>query len=65
MEEGIEAALGRKPAAKPRDLTFDGNFEARLTALACSPAPDGRARWTVRMLAEKSWNSRPLPPSLT
>lgn len=53
VEEGLEAALGRRPAAKPRNLTFDGNFEARLTALACSPAPDGRARWTVRLLAEK------------
>ena len=53
MEEGLEAALGRKPAVKPRDLTFDGSFEARLTALACSPAPEGRARWTVRLLAEK------------
>ena len=53
VEEGLEAALGRKPAVKPRDLTFDGSFEARLTALACSPAPEGRARWTVRLLAEK------------
>ncbi len=53
VEEGLEAALGRRPAAKPRDLTFDGSFEARLTALACSPAPDGRTRWTVRLLAEK------------
>jgi transposase len=53
VEEGIEAALERKPSAKPRKLTFDGAFDARLTALACSPAPAGRARWTVRLLAEK------------
>jgi transposase len=53
VEEGIEAALDRKPSAKPRKLTFDGAFDARLTALACSPAPAGRARWTVRLLAEK------------
>jgi len=53
VEEGIEAALERKPAAKPPKLTFDGAFDARLTALACSPAPAGRARWTVRLLAEK------------
>ncbi len=53
VEEGIEAALARKPAAKPPKLTFDGAFDARLTALACSPAPAGRARWTVRLLAEK------------
>jgi hypothetical protein len=53
VEEGIEAALVRKPAVKARPLTFDGAFAARLTALACSPAPKGRARWTVRLLAEK------------
>ena len=53
VEEGIEAALERKPAAKAPKLTFDGAFDARLTALACSPAPAGRARWTVRLLAEK------------
>ena len=53
VEEGIEAALQRKPSAKPPKLSFDGAFDARLTALACSPAPEGRARWTVRLLAEK------------
>ena len=53
VEEGIEAALVRKPRAKPPKIKFDGAFDARLTALACSPAPEGRARWTVRLLAEK------------
>ena len=53
VEEGIEAALVRKPAVKAPKLTFDGAFDARLTALACSPAPEGRVRWTVRLLAEK------------
>ncbi|MGO8700041.1 MAG: IS630 family transposase [Limisphaerales bacterium] len=53
VEEGIEAALERKPRTKPPKLSFDGAFDARLTALACSPAPAGRARWTVRLLAEK------------
>ena len=53
VEEGIEAALERKPSTKPPKITFDGAFDARLTALACSPAPAGRARWTVRLLAEK------------
>ena len=53
VEEGIEAALERKASATPRKLTFDGAFQARLTALACSSAPAGRARWTVRLLAEK------------
>jgi len=53
VEEGIQAALERKPSAKAPKLTFDGAFDARLTALACSPAPAGRVRWTVRLLAEK------------
>jgi len=53
VEEGIEVALERKPSTKAPKLTFDGAFNARLTALACSPAPAGRARWTVRLLAEK------------
>lgn len=53
VEEGIAAALVRKPAVKAPKLTFDGAFDARLTALACSPAPAGRSRWTVRLLAEK------------
>ena len=54
VEDGLEAALERKPREKPpREVTFDGAFEARLIALACSDAPDGRRRWTVRLLADK------------
>jgi hypothetical protein len=53
VEEGIEAALERKPSTQVPKITFDGAFDARLTALACSPAPEGRKRWTVRLLAEK------------
>jgi len=53
VEEGLDAALTRKPQSKPRAVNFDGVFDARLTALACSEAPAGRQRWTVRLLAEK------------
>lgn len=53
VEEGIDAALERKPRVTPPKVTFGGEFDARLTALACSPAPAGRARWTVRLLADK------------
>jgi len=53
VEEGLDAALARKPSTKPPRITFDGAFDARLIALACSSAPDGYARWTVRLLAEK------------
>jgi hypothetical protein len=42
VEEGLEAALVRKTRGKPpRDVIFDGAFEARLIALACSDAPEG------------------------
>lgn len=55
VEEGIETALERKSSEKPpREVVFDGAFEARLIALACSDAPDGYDRWTVRLLADKS-----------
>jgi hypothetical protein len=55
VEEGIEAALSRKkPDKPPREIIFGGVFEARLIALACSDPPDGRLRWTIRLLAEKS-----------
>jgi transposase len=54
VEDGIEAALERKAREKPpRDVIFDGAFEARLVALACSQAPEGYRRWTVRLLADK------------
>ncbi|WP_224747096.1 IS630 family transposase [Pelovirga terrestris] len=55
VEEGIEVALERKPREKPpREVLFDGAFEARLIALACSDAPEGFDRWTVRLLADKA-----------
>jgi len=55
VEEGIESALTRKPASKPpREIRFDGVFEAKLIALACSGTPAGNCRWTVRLLAEKA-----------
>jgi transposase len=55
VEEGFEAALERKAREKPpRDIIFDGAFEARLVALACSDTPEGHRRWTVRLLADKA-----------
>jgi hypothetical protein len=51
----LAAALERKQPDKPgRQVTFDGAFEARVIALACSETPEGRRRWTVRLLAEKA-----------
>lgn len=55
VEDGLDAALERKQRdTPPRPIIFDGEFEARLIALACSEAPEGYARWTVRLLAEKA-----------
>ena len=55
VEGGLETALERKSRDKPpRDVKFDGAFEARLIALACTDAPEGRTRWTVRLLADKA-----------
>src|SRR6185295_15498156 len=54
VEEGADAALGRKKPAKPsRPRTLDGRAEARLIALACSAPPDGRKRWTMQLLADE------------
>jgi hypothetical protein len=54
VEEGFTSALNRKKRIKPpREIQFGGEFEAHLLALACSEAPEGRQRWTVRLLAEK------------
>ena len=52
--EGLEAALNAKKrcdASRPKK--FDGEKEAHLIALACSEAPEGFSRWTLRLLAEK------------
>jgi transposase len=55
VEEGLGAALVRKPREKPpREVIFDKAFEVRLIALACSEAPPGYRRWTVRLLVDKA-----------
>jgi transposase len=54
VERGLEQALGRKPQGRPsRERKFDGAAEARLIALAGSKPPEGRARWTLKLLADK------------
>ena len=54
VEQGLEAALVRKKQDRPsRQRKLDGHGEARLVALACSDPPRGRARWTLRLLADK------------
>ena len=54
VEQGVEAALTRQRQDRPsRERVLDGAAEAKLIALACSPPPDERGRWTLRMLADK------------
>ena len=54
VEAGPMALLERKARATPASaLKLDGEKHARLTALACSKPPDGLARWSLRLLAER------------
>jgi len=54
VEEGLDAALARKRPDRPnRAPVLDGAGEARLVALACSAPPEGRAAWTLQLLADR------------
>ncbi len=53
VEAGPLSLLQRQPRRAPVPPKLDGEQQARLTALACSQAPPGYARWTLRLLAER------------
>ena len=53
VEDGLEAALHRQPLARTKPRKLDGAQEAHLVAIACSQAPQGRASWTLRLLADR------------
>jgi transposase len=54
VEEGFEASLKNPKRTKPpHNLKLDGETEAQILTLACSEAPAGRSRWTLRMIADK------------
>ena len=53
VEEGVEAALGRRQQLNRRPRKLDGEGEARLVAMACSQPPEGRAGWTLQLLADR------------
>jgi transposase len=53
VEEGLEAALERRQPRRQYRRTLDGDAEAHLIALACSQAPEGRSRWTLRLLVDR------------
>jgi len=55
VEEGYEVTLnGKARGHKPKSL--GGKDEARLIALVCGPKPDGRTRWSLRLLAD-TWKT--------
>lgn len=55
VTDGLEATLERKEReTQPREIKFDGRFEAQIIAMACSEPSEGRTRWTVRLLADKA-----------
>jgi transposase len=51
--EGLDATLHKKRAAGRQYRKLDGEQEAQLIALTCSPPPEGQARWTMKLLADK------------
>jgi len=54
VEEGFDAVLSRREyTQKVSRKKIDGDVEAHLIALSCSEPPRGRARWTLRLLADK------------
>ncbi|MDR2684380.1 MAG: hypothetical protein LBB53_03235, partial [Prevotellaceae bacterium] len=53
FEGGIEKALERDRGSRIYEKKVDGDLEAHIIQLACSKPPEGFARWTLRMLADK------------
>jgi transposase len=54
VEDGVDAALQRRPQQSPsRSQLLDGEKEAKLIALSCGSPPEGRAKWTLQLLADK------------
>lgn len=53
VEEGLDAALERRRPCRTYRRRLDGDAEAHLVALACQTPPEGRSRWTLRLLADR------------
>jgi transposase len=53
LAAGLQAALHDRPRSG-QPCKIDGKARAKITALACSTAPDGHSRWTLRLLADKA-----------
>jgi len=53
VEEGFDIALSGRKSGRVYERKVDGDFEAHLVALSCSDPPEGFARWSLRLLADK------------
>lgn len=53
IEEGLEGVLDRKKTSRVYDIKIDGDVEAKLVKLCCSDPPEGYAKWSLRLLADK------------
>ena len=53
VEKGFTAALERQKRETPPKIKIDGETAAKIVALTCSNAPEGRSQWTLRLLADK------------
>ena len=53
VEEGLEVAVNGKPVDNSHKRRLDGEGQAHLIAIACSPPPEGRCRWTLNLLRDK------------
>ena len=53
VAEGLDAVLNGKPGNRQYERKIDGKTEAHLIALACGDAPEGYAKWSLRLLAER------------
>jgi transposase len=53
FEEGLESVLERRPSSRNYDSKVDGDTEAKLITLCCSKPPEGFAKWSLRLLADK------------
>jgi len=53
IEEGFESVLDRRPSPQNYTKKVDGDIEAKLVTLCCSEPPEGFAKWSLRLLADK------------
>ena len=53
VQQGLESALNRATPIRVKGRTIDGENEAHLIALTCGEAPEGRSRWTLRLLGQQ------------